>query len=82
MDIHCFNKAKRQDKTPEDPSYVPTGSSMNTTGSSAVEKGVKITVGLSPSTWYANRTGISYLSADHEIERGICSQHTVLFYMY
>lgn len=56
---------------------MPTVSSMNATGSAALGKGVKITVGLSPSTSYAIRTRNSYFPPDHKIERGICRQDAV-----
>lgn len=60
---------------------------MNTAGSLALGKGVKTTVGLSPSKWYANVTGKSNFSPNQEIGMAICkscSQDTVYikFHMY
>lgn len=46
---------------------------MNTAGFSASGKGVKTTVGFSPSKWYANVTRKSSFSSNQEIGMGICS---------
>lgn len=40
---------------------------MNLAGYSALGKGVKITVSLSPSKWHANVTRKSYFASDQEI---------------
>lgn len=60
---------------------------MNTTGSSALRKRVKTTVGLSPSKGYANITRKSYFPSDQEMGMGtcnICSQDRVYvkFHVY
>lgn len=59
-----LQKQKDRIKHQEIHRYVSRGSSVNTTGFSASEKGVKTTVGLSPSKWYANITRKSYFSSD------------------
>lgn len=70
-----FHKAKRQDKTPGDPQLCAYRQQHEHNWIlscvwEALGKGVKITVGLSPSTQYANGTRNSYFSPDHKIERG------------